>query len=136
MLMPCHSSVISILFFISRSKLVPDFAITLHFIHLVVTSLYSHSIPRNLLWWVLQIASAGMMTSLGVWSCQYRELRPINFGGSSTTQAASSDTVAGPSSGEGGDEEQGFGRGRGRGRGRDGAGEYEMVGMKPEAESG
>lgn len=130
-------SVISILFFISRSKLVPDFAITLHFIHLVVTSLYSHSIPRNLLWWVLQIASAGMMTSLGVWSCQYRELRPINFGGpSTTTQATSSNTVAGPSSGEGGDEEQGFGRGRGRGRGRDGAGEYEMVGMKPEAESG
>ncbi|CAG8977147.1 hypothetical protein HYALB_00003368 [Hymenoscyphus albidus] len=128
--------VISMLVFISRSKLVPDFAITLHFIHLVVTSLYSHSIPRNLLWWVLQITSAGLMTSLGVWSCQYRELRPINFGGSSTTQANSSDATAGPSSGEGGDEEQGFGRGRGRGRGRDGAGEYEMVGMKPEAETG
>lgn len=74
-----------------------------------------------------------MMTSLGVWICQYRELRPINFGGSSTTQnngtgANGESSEAGPS--EGGDEEQGYGRGRGRGRGRDGVGEYEMVGMK------
>jgi hypothetical protein len=68
-----------------------------------------------------------MMTSLGVWSCQWRELRPIAFGGSSNTQA-SGETVP-PSDG---DEEQGSGRGRGRGRGRDGAGEYEMVGMNGE----
>jgi hypothetical protein len=123
-------SVISLLFFISRSKLVPDFALTLHFIHLVITSVYSHAIPQNWLWWALQIASAGMMTSLGVWSCQYRELRPITFGGSSTAQnntAVEGASEAGPS--KGGDEEQGYGR-RGRGRGRDGAGEYEMVGMK------
>lgn len=128
-------SVISILFFISRSKLVPDFAITLHLIHLLITSLYSHSLPRNWLWWALQFASAGMMTSLGVWTCQWRELRPITFGGSSAaTPAASSDP--GLPAGEAGDEEQGYGRGRGRGRGRDGAGGYEMVGMKPEAEAG
>lgn len=68
------------------------------------------------------------MTGLGVWSCQYRELRPITFGGSA---AASSSTVA-ANTAEVGDEEQGFGRGRGRGRGRDGAGEYEMVNIKPE----
>jgi ABC-type nickel/cobalt efflux system permease component RcnA len=124
---------LSILFFISRSKLVPDFALTLHFIHLIVTSLYSHSIPSNWLWWLLQVASAGMMISLGVWSCQWRELRPINFGGSSTT-AASGETAT--DANEGGDEEQGYGRGRGRGRGRDGAGDYEMVSIKPEAETG
>ncbi|KIM98139.1 hypothetical protein OIDMADRAFT_128887 [Oidiodendron maius Zn] len=124
--------VIAILFFISRSKLVPDFALTLHFIHLVVTSLYSHSIPRNWLWWILQIASAAMMTFLGVWSCQWRELRPISFGGSNNAQPGSSREMAGPS--EGGDEEQGFGQGRGRGRGRDGAGEYEMVTMKGDSE--
>lgn len=74
------------------------------------------------------------MTSLGVWSCQYRELRPINFGGSSTTQA--SDNAASSNEAGTGDEEHGFGRGRGRGRGRDGAGEYEMVAMKPEADVG
>ncbi|KAG9235319.1 integral membrane protein S linking to the trans Golgi network-domain-containing protein [Amylocarpus encephaloides] len=127
--------VLSILFFVSRSKLVPDFAITLHFIHLVITSLYSHSIPRNWLWWALQVASAGMMTSLGVWSCQWRELRPITFGGSSAVQPASNNAVE-ASAEQGGDEEQGYGRGRGRGRGRDGAGNYEMVGMKPETETG
>jgi hypothetical protein len=72
-----------------------------------------------------------MMTSLGVWSCQYRELRPINFGGSSAAATASaSDNVMASSAAEGGDEEQGYGRGSRRGRGRDGAGEYEMVGMK------
>jgi ABC-type nickel/cobalt efflux system permease component RcnA len=128
-------SVIAILFFIARSKLVPDFAITLHIIHLLVTSFYSHSIPRNWLWWALQVVSAGMMTSLGVWSCQWRELRPITFGGSSAAQASSSETAALPNTGETGDEEQGYGRGRGRGRGRDGAGEYEMVDRNPEAEA-
>src|SRR4051812_47907383 len=104
-------SVIAILFFIARSKLVPDFALTLHFIHLVITSLYSHSIPRNWLWWILQVASAGMMVSLGVWSCQWRELRPIAFGGSSTTQTTAPDEPA--ASTDAGDEEQGYGRGRG-----------------------
>jgi hypothetical protein len=126
-------SVISLLLLISRSKLVPDFALTLHFIHLIITSLYSHSIPQNWLWWALQIASAGMMTSLGVWCCQYRELRPINFGGSSTAQnngVGGSGESAEVGLSEVGDEEQGYGRGRGRGRGKDGAGEYEMVGMK------
>jgi hypothetical protein len=73
-----------------------------------------------------------MMTTLGVWSCQWRELRPISFGGSSNVQSSSSGEIAGPS--EGGDEEQGFGRGRGRGRGRDGAGEYEMATMKGDSE--
>jgi protein SYS1 len=76
------------------------------------------------------------MTALGVWSCRWRELRPINFGGS--TAAASSDNGSGnggPSTNPAdgghvlGDEEQGFIRGGRRGRGRDGAGEYEMVGL-------
>lgn len=127
-------SVISLLLFISRSKLVPDFALTLHFIHLLVVSLYSHSIPQNALWWMLQIVSAALMTSLGVWSCQYRELRPINFGGSATQAGSSSGRTEdnAPLNEDGHDAEQGYGRGRGRGRGRDGAGDYEMVGMKPD----
>jgi hypothetical protein len=60
------------------------------------------------------------MTSLGVWACQWRELRPINFG--SKAPAARQPAA---------EEEEGEeSRGRGRGRGRDGAGEYEMVGLK------
>ncbi|KAF2466819.1 uncharacterized protein BDR25DRAFT_336368 [Lindgomyces ingoldianus] len=113
-----------ILLLIARSKLVLDFALTIHFVHLIVTSFYSHAIPTNLFWWALQICSATLMTSLGVWACQWRELRPINFGG----KAGSSTTRP---QGNGAPEDDGAGesRGRGRGRGRDGAGEYEMVGV-------
>jgi ABC-type nickel/cobalt efflux system permease component RcnA len=112
------SSVIFILLLIARSKLVLDFALTVHFIHLIVTSLYSHGIPANLLWWMLQICSATVMTSVGVWACQWRELKPINFGGKpAAKQPAIEDDGVGES------------RGRGRGRGRDGGGEYEMANM-------
>ncbi|PVI06960.1 hypothetical protein DM02DRAFT_609334 [Periconia macrospinosa] len=109
-----------ILLLIARSKLVLDFALTIHFIHLVITSLYSHAIPTNLFWWALQICSATVMTSLGVWACQWRELRPINFGSKSTARPANHAV-----------EDDGVGetRGRGRGKGRDGAGEYEMVNL-------
>ena len=51
------------------------------------------------------------MTSLGVWACQWRELRPINFGGKSAARQGS-----GPSDGDV----------SGRARGRDG---YELAGM-------
>ena len=60
------------------------------------------------------------MTSLGVWACQWRELRPINFGSKSTARPKANPP----------DEGVGESRGRGRGRGEDGAGAYEMVGMK------
>lgn len=89
------------------------------------------------------------MTFLGIWSCQWRELRPINFG-SSTNNAQNNPNTVKDNTGmernistgmEGeddaqdtGDVEQGYGRGRGRGRGRDGAGEYEMVGMGMKAD--
>jgi hypothetical protein len=78
-----------------------------------------------------------MMTCLGIWSCQWRELRPIAFGSSGAAQTQEDTAVnEGGDGGARGDEEQGFGRGRGRGRGRDGAGEYEMVGMKADETGG
>lgn len=73
-------SVIPILLLISRSRLVPDFALTIHFIHLLITSFYTKSIPTNLLWWALEAASTALTISLGVWACRYREMRPISFG--------------------------------------------------------
>ncbi|KAF2267688.1 hypothetical protein CC78DRAFT_456913 [Lojkania enalia] len=115
---------IFILLLIARSKLVLDFALTVHFIHLIVTSLYSHSLPTNLFWWALQIFSAALMTSLGMWACQWRELRPITFGGKG---AGSNGTQQGNN--VVGDDGVGHSRGTGRARGRDGAGEYEMVAM-------
>ena len=66
------------------------------------------------------------MTFLGIWSCQWRELRPISFGGNSgiATNSGEFDTEnINP-------EDVVYGRGRGRGKGRDGGGEYEMVGLK------
>lgn len=71
---------IAILVLIHRSKLVLDFALTLHLIHLITISIYSHSIPRNFFWWVLNFGSACTMTFLGIWTCQRRELRPMTFG--------------------------------------------------------
>jgi len=125
--------VILLLLLVSRSKLIPDFALTIHFIHLVVTSVYTRSLPTNLLWWSLQACSAAFMTSMGIWACQWRELRPMTFGKPKETPALP------PEGGEDMEEEEesmGFGRGRGRGKGkgRDGAGHYEMVRMREGAD--
>lgn len=119
--------VILLLVLVSRSKLVLDFALTILFIHLIVTSLYTRGLPTNLLWWILQACSAALMVFLGIWACQWRELRPMAFGKAKETPAL-------PPEGSGGGEEgeglMGFGRGRGRTMQQDGGGNYEMVGMK------
>lgn len=73
------------------------------------------------------------MTALGMWACQWRELKPLSFGagGSSKGKERATD---GPSNGQLPEVEDGegyvMGGGRG-GRGRDGAGAYEMVGLAP-----
>lgn len=146
-----------------RSKLVLDFALTTHFLHLVTVSLVSGQVPRHFFWYVTMAASSAVGVALGIWGCQYRELRPVFFGGQQggggsgggsgggTQNTANGSAGAGGGGGVGGvggngegssgaadgiaagDEEQGFSRGRGRGRGRDGAGEYEMVKMNGQA---
>lgn len=89
----------------------------------MVTSLYTKRIPTQYFWWGLQLASAALMTFLGMWACQWRELKPIAFGGkASRSEPASAVTEAGAEQG------QGFTMGSGS-RGRDGAGVYEMIGM-------
>jgi protein SYS1 len=123
--------VIVLLLLISRSKLVPDFALTLHFLHLLTTSVYTKSLPANLLWWALQAGSAGVMISLGVWACRYRELRPISFGTGSAANAGSGTRIEEGSQGESKTEEHIRG-GRGRGRNRDEGPSYEMVAVKEE----
>ncbi|OHW92731.1 integral membrane protein [Colletotrichum incanum] len=131
---------VAIIILIGRSKLVPDFALTMHGIHLVVTSLYTGCVPRNTMWWGAMIASSSICVALAIWGSRYRELRPISFGGGGGGAGAGGG-AAGPSGagdaqngGAGGDEEAGIGfsRGRGRGRGRDGESGYEMVGMDHE----
>ncbi|GES58318.1 protein sys1 [Aspergillus terreus] len=116
--------VIFLLLFVVRSKLIPDFALTLHFLHLIITSFYTHAIPSNWLWWGLQCASAAVMTFLGVWACQWRELRPISFG-----RIAGTGSTAGSSQPPADEGQSSRGRGRARDLGAS-SGEYELGEMK------
>ncbi|KAI1088588.1 integral membrane protein S linking to the trans Golgi network-domain-containing protein [Rostrohypoxylon terebratum] len=128
-------TILAMVALIGRSKLVLDFALSLHFIHLVIVTLYTGFIPRNVAWWTTMLVSSAVTVVGGTYGCRWRELRPISFGGNAkngnnaegNAESAAENGAAGI---EQGDEEAGFSRGRGRGRGRDGAGEYEMVGIQ------
>lgn len=126
------SRVIVLLLLISRSKLVPDFALTLHFLHLLATSLYTWRIPTHLLWWGLQAGSVAVMVSVGIWACRLRELRPISFG----KAVAVDDTGSEAGKPEGTQEDPSIDRhirgGNGRGRNRDEGPSYEMLAIKEE----
>ena len=128
--------VIWLMVFVGRSKLVLDFALTVHGVHLLLVSAWTGGLPGNLLWWGLQMGSVALMVGGGVWSCRWRELRPISFGGGSSKgttdeMANGQGEEARRESAEGRDIEEGvgYGRGRGRGKGRDGGGQYEMIRM-------
>lgn len=58
------------------------------------------------------------MIGLGIWSCRWRELKPINFGGGGAVKG-----------GEGKSEAAGRLLGQDRGRETGLGGEYEMVGI-------
>ncbi|KAI1868054.1 uncharacterized protein JN550_006542 [Neoarthrinium moseri] len=126
--------VVALVALIARSKLIPDFALTLHFVHLVVVYFYTGLLPRYGMWWMTMLVSCAGTVALGIWGCRWRELQPIMFGGAgrSTNEQGAAENGHAAGGEVTGDEEMGFSRGRGRGRGRDGAGEYEMVGLKPE----
>ncbi|KAK3376767.1 integral membrane protein S linking to the trans Golgi network-domain-containing protein [Lasiosphaeria ovina] len=120
---------IAIVLLVGRSKLVLDFALSLHAVHLVIVTLYTGQLPRHTAWWLAMIAASAVSVGLATWGCRHRELKPISFGGNSANAAAGGSNEGGLGVGDDntGDEEQGFSRGRGRGRGRDGAGDYEMA---------
>ncbi|EQL01099.1 hypothetical protein G6O67_004945 [Ophiocordyceps sinensis] len=122
---------VAMVVFVARSKLVPDFALTIHFLHLILTTLYSRVLPRNYMWWIAMLGSSAVAVSLGMWGCRYRELQSVFFGGGRVlgSRAATAEQGEGIIPLEG-DEGAGFVRGGGRGRGPDGAGTYEMVHMK------
>jgi len=138
--------VIFLLIIVSRSKLVPDFTLTTHSIHVVIVALYTRSVPTNLLWWSLQFASSALMTFIGIWACQYRELKPISFGGLVGSSSAANTTDSNSQPGDPSSQDPQVGdankepesghqflsssRGRGRGRNRDASDDYEMVTMK------
>ncbi|KAI0973571.1 integral membrane protein S linking to the trans Golgi network-domain-containing protein [Xylaria arbuscula] len=124
--------VVALVVLISRSKLVLDFSLTLHVLHLLIVSIYTGYLPRNLAWWITMLASGTITVAGGTYGCRWRELRPITFGGGSRNNDSGNGSMEdGDGSGDHGDEEMGFPRGRGRGRGRD---EYEMVGMNGDSD--
>ena len=128
---------------VARSKLVPDFALTIHLLHLLLTTLYTRSLPYNAMWWATMLISSVLSVALGMWGCQYRELQPVFFGGGRILGAGSSRGVGASTSTpdssaadletgrRGSDEVGGFDRGTRRGGGRDGKGEYEMTKLEP-----
>ncbi|CCC05365.1 hypothetical protein SMACR_08734 [Sordaria macrospora] len=120
---------------VQRSKLILDFALTTHFIHLVVVTLYTTpewTLPRHTAWWLTMGISCLASFLLGSWGCRYRELQPIAFGGHGNNAASNNNNTNGRDGGGLGDEEQGFitgGRGGRTKRGSRGdlAGDYEMA---------
>ncbi|KAK3191978.1 hypothetical protein K4F52_002021 [Lecanicillium sp. MT-2017a] len=130
---------VAIVILIARSKLVPDFALTVHFLHLVATTLYTHSLPQHSMWWFCMIVSSALSVGLATWGCRYRELQPVFFGGrilgagdgaSAASTSRNEDLEAGIAQDGGAEEDVGHARGTRKGRGKDGQGEYEMMQMK------
>ncbi|KAL7958622.1 integral membrane protein S linking to the trans Golgi network domain-containing protein [Trichoderma compactum] len=70
---------VAMVILVARSKLVPDFALTIHFLHLLFTCLYTRSLPHNSMWWFTMLASSATAVGLGMWGCRYRELQPVFF---------------------------------------------------------
>ncbi|KAF4870717.1 Protein SYS1 [Colletotrichum siamense] len=100
---------VAIIVLIGRSKLVPDFALTMHGLHLVVSSLYTGRVPRNMMWWGAMASSSAICVALAVWGSRYRELRPISFGGHAAGAATGGSAEGQQNGGAGGDEEEGVG---------------------------
>lgn len=71
-------SVIMITFIIGRSKLVWDFALTIHFINFIIVWLAS-GFPKNIYWWLLQLVSVTVMMILGTYMSRWVELRDTFF---------------------------------------------------------
>lgn len=114
----CFLRALAIVAIVARSKLVPDFALTIHFLHLIATTLYSHSAPRNAMWWLTMLTSSGVCVAVGMWGCQYRELQPVFFGGGRILGSNAAPTTASSRAGgspDDDDDDEGLGNGAVRG---------------------
>ncbi|KAF4594953.1 SYS1-related integral membrane protein [Ophiocordyceps camponoti-floridani] len=72
---------VAIVVLVARSKLVVDFAVTVHFLHLVFTTVYAGALPSHSMWWLAMASSSATAIALATWGCRYRELQPVFFGG-------------------------------------------------------
>lgn len=74
------SSVLYLVLVVRRSQLILDFALTLQFWNLLLTTLYNGSLPNTGLWWSTKALESIIMVFAGRYFCRVRELRPIEFG--------------------------------------------------------
>ena len=73
-----------LLWIVGRARLCLDFVVTLHILHLCATYVHSnHTIPTELVWWLLQFTSCAFMVRGGQTLCERWELEPIVLGGGS-----------------------------------------------------
>lgn len=82
----------------------------------MTTSWVGGGVPRNMLWWVLQAGSAGLMVLGGVWGVRWREVKGLReFGRRANEAVTAAGGNRGPGDGGGGIEmvEQGGGGRRG-----------------------
>lgn len=59
---------------VRRPRLILDFSVTLVFIHLVLTTYYSASIPTSLFFWLVMIAGSALMIIIAEQLCVKREM--------------------------------------------------------------
>ncbi|GMM45716.1 Sys1 protein [Pichia kluyveri] len=71
-------SVLIITLIISRSKLVWDFALTIHLLNLIIISLIN-GFPWNFYWWILELITVVLVIILGTYTTRWIELRDTFF---------------------------------------------------------
>ncbi|KAJ7230527.1 integral membrane protein S linking to the trans Golgi network-domain-containing protein [Mycena pura] len=73
-LVACSADIYYLYTLIRRPRLILDFALTLVFNHLVLTTYYSASIPTSLFFWLVMVAGAAMMIIVAEQLCVKREM--------------------------------------------------------------
>lgn len=74
-------SAVYLLYIVQRAKLCLDFALTLHFFHLVIVSIHSKGFPSSFVWWLCFLISASITSLCGEYLCMQREMEPIHLRG-------------------------------------------------------
>ncbi|KAJ3164032.1 hypothetical protein HDU88_005685 [Geranomyces variabilis] len=109
MLLNAGAAAYALLIIVERSRLCVDFSVTLHFLHLLATSVYSRGVPRNLWWWVVMMLSMLGVAVGGEKLCLRKEMQPIELVGFKKRHASVAAVHAGRNntasgSGGGGDD--------------------------------
>jgi len=66
---------------VKRTKLCLDFAVTVHFFHLIACWMYNSHFPTSMSWWLSNVISIIIMTVLGEFLCMRTEMKAIPLGG-------------------------------------------------------